>query len=160
MRLKLKFQGQVERFQTLSQQVARYVAPQIWESIFSGKRQAKLETQRKKLVIFFSDIVGFSALSEQMEAEAFTDLLNQYLTDMSSIAMRYGGTIDKFIGDGMMIFFGDPTVKAPKATPLPASPWPLKCVATCSNYASNGLNGHDSPTADSHGNQYRLLHRG
>ncbi|MEL7400675.1 MAG: MASE2 domain-containing protein, partial [Pseudomonadota bacterium] len=86
MRLKLKFQGQVERFQALSQQVARYVAPQIWESIFAGKRQAKLETQRKKLVIFFSDIVGFSALSEQMEAEAFTDLLNQYLTDMSRIA--------------------------------------------------------------------------
>lgn len=114
MRLKLKFQGQVERFQTLSQQVARYVAPQIWESIFSGKRQAKLETQRKKLVIFFSDIVGFSALSEQMEAEAFTDLLNQYLTDMSGIAMRYGGTIDKFIGDGMMIFFGDPTSKGTK----------------------------------------------
>lgn len=114
MRLKLKFQGQVERFQALSQQVSRYVAPQVWQSIFSGKRQAKLETQRKKLVIFFSDIVGFSALSEQMEAEAFTDLLNQYLTDMSRIALKYGGTIDKFIGDGMMIFFGDPSSKGTK----------------------------------------------
>jgi len=118
MRLKLKFQGQVERFQALSQQVSRYVAPQIWESIFAGKRQAKLETQRKKLVIFFSDIVGFSALSEQMEAEAFTDLLNQYLTDMSRIAMKYGGTIDKFIGDGMMIFFGDPSSKGTKGDAL------------------------------------------
>lgn len=114
MRLKLKFQGQVERFQALSQQVSRYVAPQVWESIFSGRRQAKLETQRKKLVVFFSDIVGFSALSEQMEAEAFTDLLNQYLTDMSRIALKYGGTIDKFIGDGMMIFFGDPSSKGTK----------------------------------------------
>src|SRR5690554_7158468 len=79
----------------------------IWETIFSGRRQVRLETQRKKLVVFFSDIVGFSALSDQMEAEAFTDLLNQYLTDMSRIALKYGGTIDKFIGDGIMIFFGD-----------------------------------------------------
>src|SRR5690554_8115827 len=79
----------------LSQQASKYVAPQIWETIFSGKRQVKLETQRKKLVVFFSDIVGFSALSEQMEAEAFTDLLNQYLTDMSRIALKYGGTIDR-----------------------------------------------------------------
>ncbi|MDK2777341.1 MAG: adenylate cyclase [Pseudomonadota bacterium] len=118
IRLKKKFQGQVERFQALSHQVSKYVAPQVWESIFSGRRQAKLETQRKKLVIFFSDIVGFSSLSEQMEAEAFTDLLNQYLTDMSRIALKYGGTIDKFIGDGIMIFFGDPKSKGTKRDAL------------------------------------------
>lgn len=118
IRLKLKYQGQLERFQMLSQQASKYVAPQIWETIFSGKRQVKLETQRKKLVVFFSDIVGFSALSEQMEAEAFTDLLNQYLTDMSRIALKYGGTIDKFIGDGIMIFFGDPVSKGTKRDAL------------------------------------------
>ncbi|MEC8442605.1 MAG: adenylate/guanylate cyclase domain-containing protein [Pseudomonadota bacterium] len=118
MRLKMKFQGQVERFQALSHQVSKYVAPQIWESIFSGRRQVRLETQRKKLVVFFSDIVGFSALSEQMEAESFTDLLNTYLTDMSHIALKYGGTIDKFIGDGIMIFFGDPKTKGTKRDAL------------------------------------------
>lgn len=118
MRLKLKFQGQVERFQALSHQVSKYVAPQIWESIFSGRRQVRLETQRKKLVVFFSDIVGFSTLSEQMEAESFTDLLNTYLTDMSHIALKYGGTIDKFIGDGIMIFFGDPKTKGTKRDAL------------------------------------------
>ena len=118
MRLKLKFQGQVERFQALSHQVSKYVAPQIWESIFSGRRQVRLETQRKKLVVFFSDIVGFSALSEQMEAESFTELLNTYLTDMSHIALKYGGTIDKFIGDGIMIFFGDPKTKGTKRDAL------------------------------------------
>ena len=118
IRLKKKFQGQVERFQALSHQVSKYVAPQVWESIFSGRRQAKLETQRKKLVIFFSDIVGFSSLSEQIEAESFTDLLNQYLTEMSRIALKYGGTIDKFIGDGIMIFFGDPKSKGTKRDAL------------------------------------------
>lgn len=116
--LKKKFQGQVERFQALSHQVSKYVAPQIWESIFSGRRQVKLETQRKKLVTFFSDIVGFSALSDQMEAEALTDFLNQYLTEMSRIALRYGGTIDKFLGDGIMVFFGDPISKGTKRDAL------------------------------------------
>lgn len=118
IRLKLKYQSQLERFQILSQQASKYVAPQIWETIFSGRRQVRLETQRKKLVVFFSDIVGFSALSDQMEAEAFTDLLNQYLTDMSRIALKYGGTIDKFIGDGIMIFFGDPVSKGTKKDAL------------------------------------------
>jgi class 3 adenylate cyclase len=118
IRLKTKYQGQVERFQALSHQISKYVAPQVWESIFSGRKQVKLETQRKKLVVFFSDIVGFSSLSEQMEAETFTDLLNQYLTEMSRIALKYGGTIDKFIGDGIMIFFGDPKSKGTKRDAL------------------------------------------
>lgn len=117
-RLKKRFQGQVERFQTLSHQVSKYVAPQIWESIFSGRRQVKLGTQRKKLVVFFSDIVGFSSLSDQLEAETLTDFLNQYLTEMSRIALRYGGTIDKYIGDGIMIFFGDPVTKGTKRDAL------------------------------------------
>merc|ERR1712000_315322 len=104
--------------QAMSHRVSKYVAPQVWESIFSGRRQAKLEPQRKKLVIFFSDIVGFSSLSEQIEAESFTDLLNQYLTEMSRIALKYGGTIDKFIGDGIMIFFGDPKSKGTKRDAL------------------------------------------
>ena len=112
------YQGQLDRIQELSDQVSRYVAPQIWDSIFTGRREAKLETQRKKLVVFFSDIVGFSSLSEQMEADSFTDLLNGYLTDMSQIALKYGATIDKFIGDGIMIFFGDPKSKGTKRDAL------------------------------------------
>ncbi|WP_221798779.1 adenylate/guanylate cyclase domain-containing protein [Oceanobacter mangrovi] len=109
---------EVDRYQELSQQVSKYVAPQVRESILSGKKEAILETQRKKLVVFFSDIVGFSSLSDQMDAEPLTDLLNGYLTDMSNIALKYGGTIDKFIGDGIMIFFGDPVSKGIKRDAL------------------------------------------
>ena len=114
LRLKLHHQRQLARVQELSHQVSKYVAPQIWESIFSGRKQVRLETQRKKLVVFFSDIVGFTALSEQMNADAFSDLLNTYLTEMSKVALKHGGTIDKFIGDGIMIFFGDPKSKGIK----------------------------------------------
>ena len=113
-----KLNSQIAHFQELSHQVSRYVAPQIWDSIFNGRREAKLETQRKRLVVFFSDVVGFSTLSETMEADALTSLLNGYLTDMSRIALKFGGTIDKFIGDGIMIFFGDPNSQGTKKDAL------------------------------------------
>jgi adenylate cyclase len=108
---------QVEQ-ESLSNKVAKYISPQIWELIFSGKHEVKLETQRKKLVIFFSDIKGFTALSEQIESEALTELLNNYLTEMTNIAIKYGGTIDKYIGDGIMIFFGDPKTQGAKKDTL------------------------------------------
>ena len=58
--------------------------------------------------MFFSDIVGFTDISEQLESEELTNLLNFYLNEMSNIAIEFGGTIDKYVGDAIMIFFGDP----------------------------------------------------
>jgi len=104
--------------QKLSHKVAKYISPQIWESIFSGKKEVRLETQRKKLVVFFSDIKGFTQLSEQIESEALTELLNNYLTEMTNIALKYGGTIDKYIGDSIMVFFGDPKTQGAKKDTL------------------------------------------
>lgn len=98
----------------LANNLAKYLSPQVWESIFSGNQRVTLETRRKKLTVFFSDICGFTELAEEMEAEALTDLLNNYLNEMSRIALQYGGTIDKFIGDSMMIFFGDPASQGAK----------------------------------------------
>lgn len=102
----------------MAHKVSKYISPQIWESIFSGQKEVKLETQRKKLVIFFSDIKGFTNLSEQLESEALTELLNNYLTEMTKIALKYGGTIDKYIGDAMMVFFGDPKTQGAKRDAL------------------------------------------
>lgn len=98
----------------LASNLAKYLSPQVWQSIFSGNQQVALETRRKKLTVFFSDIHGFTELAEEMEAEALTDLLNSYLTEMSRIALQYGGTIDKFIGDSIMVFFGDPVSRGAK----------------------------------------------
>lgn len=86
--------------------LSRYVPPTVWNAINQG-REASLKTERKRVTIFFSDIQGFSALSEELEAETLTDLLNQYLTDMVKIASHHRGTIDKFMGDGIMVLFGD-----------------------------------------------------
>lgn len=96
-----------KQHQHISQELVKYISPQVWESIFGHKKHIQLETTRKKLTIFFSDIKDFTQMSEDLEAEALTELLNQYLTEMSNIAQAYGGTIDKFIGDSIMIVFGD-----------------------------------------------------
>lgn len=111
-RLEMHFQN--EKYRSLSRKLSKYLSPQVWENIFSGKQDVKLETKRKRLVIFFSDIKGFSELSEEIESETLTELINTYLTDMSHIVMKHGGTIDKFIGDAIMVFFGDPETKGVK----------------------------------------------
>lgn len=111
---RLEMFKQNEKYKSLSQKLSKYLSQQVWENIFSGRQDVKLETKRKRLVIFFSDIKGFSELSEQMEAESLTSLINTYLNEMSKIVMKYGGTIDKFIGDAIMVFFGDPETKGVK----------------------------------------------
>jgi class 3 adenylate cyclase len=111
---KHQIQSQREQSISLSHKLAKYLSPQVWQSIFTGERDVRLETQRKRLTIFFSDIKGFTELSEEMEPEGLTDLLNNYFNEMSQIALKYGGTIDKFIGDSIMIFFGDPTSRGAK----------------------------------------------
>lgn len=115
---KHQIQSQREQSISLSHKLAKYLSPQVWQSIFTGERDVRLETQRKRLTIFFSDIKGFTELSEEMEPEGLTELLNNYFNEMSQIALKYGGTIDKFIGDSIMIFFGDPTSRGAKEDTL------------------------------------------
>ena len=93
---------------TISLKIAKYLSPQIYKSIFSGEKDATITTERKKLTIFFSDIVEFTATTERLQPEELTGLLNEYLTEMSDVALQYGGTVDKFIGDAILVFFGDP----------------------------------------------------
>ncbi len=95
----------------ISMKLAKYLSPQIYKSIFSGQKDVAINTERKKLTIFFSDIENFTGTTERMQPEDLTALLNEYLTEMSAIALQYGATIDKFIGDAILGFFGDPETK-------------------------------------------------
>lgn len=97
-----------EQLQGLSNKLAKYLSRQVYTNIFEGKKDVKIESYRKKLTIFFSDIEGFTELTERVESEVLTSALNKYLNEMSKIALEHGGTIDKYIGDAIMIFFGDP----------------------------------------------------
>ena len=101
-------QKKTKEMEVLSLQLAKYLSPQLYDSIFSGEKQVNIASSKKALTIFFSDLVGFTALSDKLDSDDLTNMLNFYLTEMSNIALEFGGTIDKYIGDAVMIFFGDP----------------------------------------------------
>ena len=96
---------------SLSEKLSRYLSPQVYKSIFEGVQDSKIQAARKKLTIYFSDIKDFTATTEDMEPEDLTYLLNKYFSEMSKIAHEHGATIDKFVGDAMLMFFGDPQTR-------------------------------------------------
>jgi PAS domain S-box-containing protein len=98
----------------LSTKLSKYLSPQVYSSIFAGSKEVKIVSSRKKLTVFFSDIADFTATTDDLESEELTTLLNHYLTEMSVIALSYGATIDKYIGDAILAFFGDPDTRGVK----------------------------------------------
>jgi len=103
-----------ELLSQLSSKLAKFLPPQLYNSIFTGTHTTRVAAKRKKLTIFFSDIANFSETTDSLESEELTNLLNQYLTEMSKIAVSYGATIDKYLGDAIMGFFGDPVSRGTK----------------------------------------------
>lgn len=118
VRLHLERSANAKRLKDLSEQLSRYLAPQVYQSLFDGSRHAEIQTQRKRLTVFFSDIKDFTALTAQWQPEEVTLLLNSYFAEMSQIAAEYGATLDKFIGDAIVIFFGDPHSLGPRQDAL------------------------------------------
>lgn len=107
----LTLHERTQKLRDLSDKLSHYLSPQIYQAIFEGAQETQITAQRKKLTIFFSDIKEFTATTEDLEPEDLTYLLNQYFSEMLKIAMQYGATIDKFVGDAMLMFFGDPETR-------------------------------------------------
>lgn len=87
--------------------LSKYLSPEISKSIIAG-HEVRVESCEKQMTIFFSDMTGFCQLSEQLSNEKLTWLINTYLEEMSDIIFKFGGTLDKVIGDSIMVFFGAP----------------------------------------------------
>ena len=111
VRTQLALKESHRKLEDLSLKLARYLSRQVYQSIFEGRQDARIGCSRKKLTVFFSDIVGFGNKTEGMESEDLTFILNGYLNRMAGVVLKHGGTLDKFIGDAVLVFFGDPETK-------------------------------------------------
>ena len=98
----------------LTEQASRYISPQIFEAIMKGEKDTVLETVRKPVTVLFSDIVRFTERTETMGDKDLTRWLNDYCDAMAKLVLQHGGTLDKFIGDNVMVFYGDPKTEGVK----------------------------------------------
>ncbi len=105
--LESRVQEQVRQLEKYNQ-LRRYLSPKFTEKILSGNGHTAPESQRKMMTVVFSDIRGFSTLTDDLEPEEIFQLLDRYLSAMIEIVHRFDGTLNKIIGDGLLIFFGDP----------------------------------------------------
>jgi class 3 adenylate cyclase len=97
-----------EQIARTNELISRYAPREVADRVLTGEHSDDPRPERLKLTIVFSDVVGFTDSSDEMDPEELADFLNDYLAQMSDIADRHGASINQFIGDGIMIFFGAP----------------------------------------------------
>ena len=107
------FEGQKKRF--ISSAFGHYVSPQIVHQLMEHPERLSLQGEQKNLTVLFSDIRGFTSISEKMTSEELGRFMNEYLTAMSNIVLKSKGTVDKFIGDAVMAIWGAPLEDADHA---------------------------------------------
>jgi adenylate cyclase len=94
--------------------LSRYVSPAMTEEILKNPESLQLGGQRRHLTVLFADIMAFTSLSETMDPAAVVEVLNHYFTIMVDLVFEHQGTLDKFLGDGLLAFFGAP-LEVPRA---------------------------------------------
>jgi adenylate cyclase len=95
----------------LKQAFRHYLSPAVIERLLEDPSQLRLGGERRELTIFFSDLQGFSGISEKLDPESLTRLLNDYLSDMTDIILEEGGTLDKYEGDAILAFWNAPVAQ-------------------------------------------------
>ncbi len=94
----------------------KYMAAEVVDEIMRHPEGIKLGGEKKELTIFFSDVAGFTTISEKLDPEDLVVLLNEYLTAMTDIILHHRGNVNKYLGDGIMAIFGAPRGEANHAT--------------------------------------------
>lgn len=97
------------RARDIRKMFSSYVSPKIVEEIISHPEKAGLGGEKKTITVLFSDLMGFTSISERNPPEKVVGLLNEYFHDMADIIFKWDGTLDKIVGDEIMAFWGAPT---------------------------------------------------
>lgn len=97
-----------QKRRVVQEMFGRYVSPRVVEHLIQNPAMANPSGRKERLTVFFSDLRGFTTLSETMEPQEVQRLLNEYFTEMTRILFEHRGTLDKFMGDALMAFFGNP----------------------------------------------------
>ena len=130
---------QQQRF--IRQAFSQYVSPKIAERLSAEPGRLRLGGEKREITVIFTDIAGFTDMSEKLEAEELGAVLNEYLDTMTGIAMARGGTVDKFIGDAVVVLFGAPEAQADHAERAVACACELDAAARAiaARHAARGL---------------------
>ena len=112
----IKFIREEQQRRFIKGAFSQYISPQFVDQLVDKPELLKLGGEEQVLTVLFSDIVGFTSISERLSPARLVELLNNYTTEMSDIVMAHGGTIDKYNGDSIMAFFGAPIYFADHAT--------------------------------------------
>jgi DNA-binding response OmpR family regulator len=105
--LEQRVQEQVTQLERLSR-LKRFFSPQLAELIVAGGADDPLKTHRREITVVFLDLRGFTAFAETAEPEEVMGVLREYHAEMGKLVLEHEGTLERFTGDGMMIFFNDP----------------------------------------------------
>jgi adenylate cyclase len=106
MALQYQLEGRQARF--IKDAFQHYVSKGVIEEIIRDPASLSLGGEKRELTIFFSDIQGFTSISERMEASTLVALLNEFLSEMTSVVLESGGTVDKYVGDAIVAFWNAP----------------------------------------------------
>jgi adenylate cyclase len=90
-------------------ELKRFLPHQVAEGLLAGQLSTSDGFERRRLTLLFADMVGFTDLSDTLEPEELSEVFNEYLREMTAVAVGHGGTLDNYIGDGLMVIFGAPS---------------------------------------------------